>query len=82
MLVFFTLYRFYGLLKRQGEKGWATTVKTGPNDTRHIVWALGKSFFSFMFLYTNSLKKSTNIYECHNHNHLTCPTTTEMRAMT
>ena len=35
--------------------GRTGTTKTGPNEVRHIVWALGKhfSFFSFVLFDTN-----------------------------
>jgi hypothetical protein len=37
-----------------GGFGWAATTKTGPNDARRVVWALGVCFFeykSFYFIY-------------------------------
>ena len=27
---------------------WAGTTKTGPNDARHVVWAIGDFFFIFL----------------------------------
>ena len=39
----------YGILERE-RAGMPGTTKKGPNDTRHIIWALGGSFF-FLSLY-------------------------------
>ena len=33
--------------KQQAVRWKATATKTGPNDARHIVWAISKLFFSF-----------------------------------
>ena len=32
----------------EGFTGVATTTTTGPNDVRHVVWALGEFFFHFL----------------------------------
>ena len=37
------------------DMGSVATRKTGPNDARHVVWALGKSFFFFdVFVFFNT----------------------------
>ena len=44
-------YRLYLQYRRKGE-GWKTrNDKNGPNDARHIIWALGKSFLLFPSYY-------------------------------
>ena len=30
------------------------TTKKGPNDTRHVIWALGESFFFFFILFNTN----------------------------
>ena len=35
------------------EKPKPAMTKMGPNDARHVVWAIGTSFLFLMFLYTN-----------------------------
>ena len=34
----------------EGSSGEATTTTTGPNNARHVVWALGE-FFYFFFVF-------------------------------
>ena len=44
--------RPWGICKREGA-GRLGMTKTGPNDVRCIVWALGEFFFSFVLFYIN-----------------------------
>ena len=58
-LSFFVLFYIptnvlYCVYEAQQVFGWAAMTKTGPNDARHVIWALSMYFFSFLvFLHTN-----------------------------
>ena len=39
--IFFFYLGFIGVYKRQGGLGWVVMRKTGPNDAKHVVWAIG-----------------------------------------
>ena len=43
---FFVLLRFYLRSTSMGGFGWVETTKTGPNDVRRVVWALGVCFLN------------------------------------
>ena len=46
--MFYNKYRLYTTVYEIGRAG---TTKTGPNDARHVIWALGEFFFhSFSIL--------------------------------
>ena len=47
----FTYLGFINVLKGRGGLGWAATTKTGPNDARRVVWALGMSLFLLCIFY-------------------------------
>ena len=53
LLLFFCLlndvHRYYGCSEstKGFSGGGATTMTTGPNDARHVVWALGEFFILF-----------------------------------
>src|ERR1700678_2750680 len=38
-------------LQAQEGFGWTAITKTGPNDARHVVWALDTFFFFFFFFF-------------------------------
>ena len=42
---------FIDVLDGRGGLGLVATVKTGPNDARHVVWALGTCFFLLHVLF-------------------------------
>ena len=53
-LFFFVFLGSICVLKRRAGLGWAAMRKTGPNDAKHIVWAIGMFlFYSSCFLCTN-----------------------------
>jgi hypothetical protein len=39
-------------MKTGGGLRWATTTKTGPNDARHVIWALVGMFFRIFYILT------------------------------
>ena len=43
----------YYVLRTRGGLEWAMTTKAGPNDARHVVWALGMIFLRFFWILTN-----------------------------
>ena len=61
------------------ESGWAATAKTGPNDGRHVVWALGVFFFRFFeFFITYQLCLELFLYRT-SPAHSSAPPSLEMR---
>ena len=51
----YIIFRFYLLFERTR---WAVTGKTGPNDSKRVVWVLGTRFFFphvFFYILINDL---------------------------
>ena len=51
-LMFYVIFRFY--LHTQDTR-WVMTMKTGPNDSRRVVWALGMFFYNYFFIFFYNL---------------------------
>jgi hypothetical protein len=51
LLTFFVYLGSIHVVNERGGLCWAAIGKTGPNDARRVVWAIGMSFFIYFAFY-------------------------------